>query len=185
MTVQVTEQTSVVRVVAGGTVTVSPPPVATVTVLEQPVGQPAAVQPTDVQVTGQGARGPQGPAGEDGAPGSGGGTTVRTAGGTILAFHAVWIDDQGFAEQASSSITAQGNRVLGVALTAALAGEQITVATDQLVDTTPVTWPAGPLYVAPDGSLTPTPPTAGYQLQIADATAASLLIIRPQFPIYL
>jgi hypothetical protein len=130
-----------------------------------------------------GVVGPQGPQGEPGESGSP--AITVTAGESIPAWHAVFIDTDGLAYLADSD-DAHGTAVLGVAKTAALTGETFPVAVDgDYLDTTPVTWTPGPVYIGDTGVLTATPPVAGYQLWIATALTTTRLLVRPQFPIVL
>lgn len=167
-------------VVGGGTrtVVVRDPEQSTVA-----TGGPAAAITVDapdvVVVQGEGARGSQGPAGP-----SGGDAILATAGATVQAFHPVTIRGDGLAYPADALSTEDATRVAGLAATAALTGEQVTIiAAGEIIGPGP--YPVGPLFVASGGGLVPVPPVGGYQLWVAVALTSTRLLVRPHQPILL
>lgn len=136
-----------------------------------------------------GAQGDEGPRGVPGAPGPAGGAAMLVAGDTVQAFRAVRMEGDGLIRVADNDVPADGERLAGIALAAALVGESVEVALDgQIVDTSPTTYTLGPLFLGDDGALVSTQPTAAnasFAVQVAIALTPTQLLIRPQQAIYL
>lgn len=138
-----------------------------------------------VQIVHVGSVGATGPAGPQGPPGpGGGGATTVTASATVQAFSAVALDASGMAYMADQSTLTDANRVLGIAQTAALVGEQLDVTTTGIVIMSGLT--PGPQYVGVTGALTAAVPVApAYSLQVGFASDSTTLTVDVQFPITL
>lgn len=102
----------------------------------------------------------------------------------IPALHAVAINALGLAYPADSSLITDASRVVGVSVSAALPGEPVQIAVDEVL-ATPAVWTPGPLFVGVAGALSSLLTGASYQLQLGVALTASSLLVRPQFPIML
>lgn len=137
---------------------------------------------TDVETLILSDCGIQGPPGPPGPAGSGSVVQV-VAGETILPFHAVMVGPDGLGYLPDRDSLSDAFFVLGVATSAALAGEALGVATGGFLDG-PASWTPGPLYVGDDGVLTADLGLGAYDFEIAVAVTTSRLVIRPQPPIY-
>lgn len=123
--------------------------------------------------------------GVPGIPGPGGGATIMmVAASTIQAYHAVAVDGTGKVFMADYTTLTDFSIVLGIALTAALAGETVEVAFAGILNT-PALWAPGALYLGTAGTLVATPPTIDFHLQVAVAVSATQLIVRPELSIAL
>lgn len=123
--------------------------------------------------------------GVPGPPGPAGGTVTAIAASNINAFSVVALNSVGLAYMADKANLADANRILGIAAVSALTGGTLTVATTGILVTGAV-WTPGPLFVGTAGALTSTAPSApNYEFQVATAVSSSILIVSPQFPIFL
>jgi hypothetical protein len=90
------------------------------------------------------------------------------------------------AEYVSSGHTFDANRVLGMTLNAANAGDIVTVAVLGFVSEP--TWnltPDLPIYLGDDGYMTQTPPTEGFHLTLGVALSPTSIYIDIDVPIFL
>jgi hypothetical protein len=133
-----------------------------------------------VLVRGTGA---QGPAGQDA------GRITVTAGATLQQWSAVTIATDGLAYPADNDNPTHAWQTTGVTYTAALTGEEVQVAIGgAMLDTAPLTWTPGPLYLGENGALTSAVPTGGtdtFHLWVGTALTTTTVLVRPQAPIYL
>lgn len=129
-------------------------------------------------------------AGQRGAPGrpgtdTGGGiqTIVRTTGTTISALRIV------FESQARTfpvdPQTISVFQALGLAITSAATGTQISIQTQGFIDDSSWSWTEGIVWCGPNGVLTQTPPTSGWDFIIGFATSATRLYIDLNEPVLL
>lgn len=128
-----------------------------------------------------GQRGAQGRPGTD----SGGGiqTIVRTAGETISALRIVYESQaQAFITDPSTESVFQA---LGLAITSASAGAETTIQTQGFIDDSSWSWAEGVVWCGPNGVLTQTPPTTGWDFIIGFATSATRLYIDLNEPVFL
>lgn len=139
------------------------------------------VDVTEIIVSQVGSPGPQGPPGPSG---TGAGSTIDAiAAQTINALSVVLVAPDGSATVATSADDADGQAVVGVALTAALTGESLTIAlAGEVPSDAPL--PVGPIYLAADGSLTDDPDAGTYMLRVGYAIAPDRLIVRFETPIF-
>jgi hypothetical protein len=128
--------------------------------------------------------------GQRGAPGrpgtdSGGGvqTIVRTAGETISALRIVFESQQ--LVHPVNPTTEAVYQALGLALTSASIGTDITIQTQGFVDDAAWSWAEGHVWCGPNGTLTQTPPTSGWDFIIGFATSATRLYIDLNEPVLL
>lgn len=136
----------------------------------------------DVILVTAGEQGPPGPRGEPGP--AGGSAVVRTAGATISALRAVYERDGliyplDYRDEDSVAL------LLGIALTAADPGGEVTVQRSGALTDSSWTWSYGPLWLGVDGAITQTPPDDGFDVAIGVATAATSILLDIQPPIEL
>lgn len=129
-------------------------------------------------------------AGQRGAPGrpgtdSGGGvqTIVRTSGETISALRIVY-ESQQLAHPANPA-TESVFQALGLSITSASIGTDLTIQTQGFVDDSSWNWTEGHVWCGPNGILTQTPPTSGWDFIIGFATSATRLYIDLNEPVLL
>lgn len=129
-----------------------------------------------------GLRGATGRAGE---PGPAGGSMVqRVAGATVSALRVVYeLDDRVFALDYRD--TDHIDLILGVALTAADAGQALNVQRSGTIDDSAWSWTPGRIYLGAGGMLTQTPPEDGYSVLIGIAPAPTRINLYFQDPIEL
>jgi hypothetical protein len=136
---------------------------------------PAAAQIVEVIVPG-----PQGPAGD---------TTITLPAGSAVSGHRIITWESGEARHADPAVLADGRRVIGVSLNAALTGDPVIVRQSGLViDASLALIPGLPVFLGTDGALTQTPPAApaaAYALRIGSALADDTLLVRISQPISL
>lgn len=75
--------------------------------------------------------------------------------------------------------------VIGITVTAAIAGDDVSVMTSGKLSDPSWSWVAGPIYVGADGALTQTAPTTGFVQEVARAISPTDIIINIQPPILL
>ena len=75
--------------------------------------------------------------------------------------------------------------LLGIALTAAGAGGEVTVQRSGALTDSSWTWSYGPLWLGAAGAITQTPPDDGFDVAIGVATAATRILLDIQPPIAL
>lgn len=129
-----------------------------------------------------GVRGRPGPRGEPGP--AGGAAVLRTAGATVSALQAVYERDGlvyplDYRDEDSVSL------LLGIALTAAGTGGEVTVQRSGALTDSSWTWSYGPLWLGAAGAITQTPPDDGFDVAIGVATAATSILLDIQPPIEL
>lgn len=127
-----------------------------------------------VEVARQGPPGPQGPAG--------GSTMQLTAGATLSALVVVYEED-GSVFALGKDDDANIDQLLGLTVTAADAGNQITVQRLGSVDNSGWAWTAGRVYLGAGGALTQTPASTGNDVLIGRAVSATRLLLDLQDPI--
>jgi hypothetical protein len=128
-----------------------------------------------------GQRGAQGRPGTD----TGGGiqTIVRTAGSTISALRVVYESQaKVFAVDPQTLSVFQA---LGLAITSATTGTDISIQTQGFIDDQSWSWTEGIVWCSPTGALTQTPPTSGWDFIIGFATSATRLYIDLNEPVLL
>jgi len=107
------------------------------------------------------------------------------AANTIPIHSAVILTSTG-ADIASSSNVTHASKVIGISSTSALQNTTISVATSGDIIEPSWTWIEGnPIYLASNGSLTQTPPTSGFILQVGMAATPIKMLIQIKFPIIL
>lgn len=128
--------------------------------------------------------------GQRGAPGrpgtdSGGGvqTIVRTAGETISALRIVYESEE--LAHPVNPATESVYQALGLAITSGSIGTDITIQTQGFVDDSAWSWTEGHVWCGPNGVLTQTPPTSGWDFIIGFATSATRLYIDLNEPVLL
>lgn len=128
-----------------------------------------------------GQRGSQGRPGTD----TGGGvqTVVRIAGETVSALRVVF-ESQAHAF-ATDPATESVYQTLGLAVTSATAGAELTIQTQGPIDDSSWNWAEGFVWCGPSGVLTQTPPTSGWDFIIGFATSATRLYIDLNEPVLL
>lgn len=128
-----------------------------------------------------GQRGAQGRPGID----SGGGiqTIVRTAGETISALRIVY-ESQELTHPVDPA-TESVFQALGLAITSSSIGSDITIQTQGFVDDLGWSWTEGHVWCGPNGILTQSPPTSGWDFIIGFATSATRLYIDLNEPVLL
>lgn len=121
---------------------------------------------------------------EPGGGGGGGGSSTITAfaAQNISAYKVVGLNSLGQAYLVDFSVLADQYVVAGIAMFSAITGDPLNIITDGLL-VTGALWTPGPKFLGAVGTLTDTPPTSGFFLQVASAPNASELIVRPQTPI--
>ena len=133
----------------------------------------------------QGQIGPQGVQGEKGDPGEGGiGGTINRTAATILSGHRVIATDvNGEAIYADKDTPSHVGKVLGICTHAAIAGATIVIqAFGEFTEPT-WNWTAGsPIYLGANGTLTQTPPTTGFLLEVAFALTSTSIFISIKQP---
>lgn len=128
-----------------------------------------------------GQRGAQGRPGTD----SGGGvqTIVRSAGETVSALRIVYESSQ--LVHPVNPATDSVFQALGLAITSGSTGAEITIQTLGFVDDSAWSWTEGIVWCGPNGVLTQTPPTTGWDFIIGFATSATRLYIDLNEPVLL
>lgn len=119
----------------------------------------------------------QGPPGPPGAPGPAGGAAVqRLAGESLSALRMVYeLDGQVFV--LSSADAAHIDLLLGLALTAAPAGNATNIQLIGAVDDAAWSWTPGPIWLGINGALTQTPPASGFDVRLGAAVSATRVIL--------
>lgn len=120
-----------------------------------------------------------------GIPGPPGGTVLqRKAGEVISALRAVYeLDGSVFYLDPEDS--GHVDLLLGIAITSAPSGQLLNVQRAGVLDDLSWRWAPGPVWLGPLGSLTQSPPTAGYDLLIGSAVSATRINLNLQDPIEL
>ena len=128
----------------------------------------------------------QGPPGPPGPPGMPSGLIIqRKAGQDTSALVAVYEDMFGAVWPASQDIEADVLALLGVTLSAAVAGQSVNVQRFGFVDDTNWSWQPGRVFLGANGQLTQTAPATGHDVLIGNAVSATRLILNIQDPIEL
>lgn len=142
--------------------------------------QVIVIQSGILQVVTQGAQGPRGPAGPSAEQ------FVRTAATNVGGHRMVFSDANGEVSHASNLNPAHLNKVLGLSLNAASAGDPVTVLRNGSAALVGWNWDESlPLYLADDGLLTQTPPASGYSLIVGFAETPTTVFVRLREPIIL
>lgn len=128
-----------------------------------------------------GARGEQGPAGA-----SGGSLLTRTAAENISALYAVVSTTGDNVVVASPATPSHFGKVVGVATTAATAGQSVNIQRADIIDATGLTLTQGqPVFIGSDGLLSMTPPATGWWQIIGFATSTTQIDILIREPVRL
>lgn len=132
-----------------------------------------------------GATGATGPAGEKGDPGPAGDTSVsRTAGETISALRALYeLDGEVFVLDYRDEDHI--HLLLGISLTAGVAGNPINVQRFADITDSAWGWTPGRVYLGVSGALTQTPAADGFDVLIGSAVSATRITLNLQDPIHL
>lgn len=112
--------------------------------------------------------------------GGGGGMFIGSAAETIFQYRVVALNSSGTLFLPDNFDLAETKAVLGIALSAGLIGDPVTVQTDGVLATGSLWTPGAEYFLGTSGILVSTPPTSGNWLQIAFANSATELIVRPQ-----
>jgi hypothetical protein len=126
-------------------------------------------------------QGQPGPPGTDAAEAR----ASRVAGETLSALRGVWEDDAGAVWRLDASDAAHIALFAGITITAATAGDDVTIQRAGVLDAAGLNLTPGPVWLGTNGALTQTRPTSGFFLLLGAATAASRLILSPSLPIRL
>lgn len=119
------------------------------------------------------AAGPPGPLGPPGPPSP----DLHLVATTPISGHRAVRAVPGGAAVAGTA-TAEGARVIGIAVAAVAAGELVTIrATGELVEPS-WAWAPGPIYLAPDGALTQIPPSDGAVIELGVALTPTSMLVR-------
>jgi len=125
--------------------------------------------------------------GAQGRPGTDAGddvqTVIRTAGETVSALRIVF-ESQLLAHPVNPA-TSSVFQALGLTLTAGSTGSALTIQTQGFVDDAGWSWAEGHVWCGPNGTLTQTPPTSGWDFIIGFATSATRLYIDLNEPVLL
>ena len=140
------------------------------------------LQQQDLQLVEQGGQGPPGP---PGVPGPAGGSALqRVAGETLSALRAVYeLDGEVFV--LDSGDADHIDLLLGITLTAAAAGDPVTVQRSGVIDDAGWSWTPGRVWLGVDGRLTQTPPANGFDVLIGSAVSATRITLNLSDPIEL
>lgn len=124
-----------------------------------------------VEITAPGPQGPQG------IPGPAGGSTVQGVSGENLGGNRVVRVSDGLYYYADSSDVTHEGSVIGITIASSVMGESVDVQT--LGEMVEPSWSFtdGPVYLGTSGTLTQTPPSGGFSLQIGVATSATSILI--------
>lgn len=120
-----------------------------------------------------------------GIPGPEGGATLqRRAGETISALRVVYErNNRVFYLDASDDDHI--DLLLGISVTSAPAEELLNVQRSGVIDDSSWTWLLGPIWLGSAGTLTQSPPAAGYDVLIGSAVSPTRIILNLQDPINL
>ncbi|MDR2365424.1 MAG: hypothetical protein LBD68_06155 [Zoogloeaceae bacterium] len=111
----------------------------------------------------------------------------RVAGVALSALKAVWEDEDGKVWPLDCRDAAHVDFFVGITLTAAQAGGDITLQSDGELDASGLNLAPGPVWLGENGALTQIPPEASgtVDLYLGAATAGSRLMLSPAEPIFL
>lgn len=128
-----------------------------------------------------GQRGAQGRPGAD----TGGGVqaVVRTGGETISAYRVLY-ESRGRVYLAQTQISTI-LQVVGLSVSAGATGADVVVQTAGVIDDPSWSWLEGLVFCGPNGVLTQTPPTAGWELVVGFASSATRLNLDFDEPVFL
>ena len=108
------------------------------------------------------------------------------AGEAISALKIVRLDSPTTVKIGDSSSTYEDAKVIGVAISAAALGVNIDVQSFGELNDAFFSFPLNaPLYLSPTGTITDTPPTSGYNVQIGHSLGAGSIFVKVQEPIEL
>ena len=124
------------------------------------------------------AQGPMGPPG----PSPANPYQTYTAGEDIVGRRFVRVEN-GVALYATHTDTLLYGRVVGISVTSAVNGTDVTVLLSGFMDEPTWTWTPGLIWVGANGALVQTPPTSGIVWPVARATSATRIYIQPFQPI--
>lgn len=128
-----------------------------------------------------GTQGPPGPPGP-----AGGQALVKTADVTLSGHRVVRATSALGVNYADNQTPSHAATVVGVTTGAALLGAAVIVqVSGEIVEPSWAWTPNLPVYCGPNGTLTQTPPSSGWLLEIGFAVAATQLFIRAKTPIFL
>ena len=126
----------------------------------------------------------QGPAGPRGLPGPAGGTSViYEAGESISALKVIKLV-AGLAYVASSDDLTDDDLVVGVAVTGADVGQDVTVQLSGTLQDNVWNWAPGALFLGLSGDITQTPPTSGVLVKVGAPINSNKILIRIWPPIH-
>lgn len=124
-----------------------------------------------------GPPGPQGPAGPSG------GIISLPTNSTISIHKAVVVNNSGFVEYASADNILTAKSVVGITTQSAGAGANVNVQTAGDVEDSTWSWTAGlPIYLGLNGFLTQDQNVGLFQLQVANASSATKIIVGIKMP---
>lgn len=129
----------------------------------------------------------QGPPGRPGDPGPAGGSFLqRVASETLSALVVVWEDEFGRVRALDSTDEDHIFLLLGIATTAASAGNYLNVQRSGAIEDDAWSWSAGQrIYLGVHGALTATPPNSGFDVLIGTALSPKRIALNLQDPIEL
>lgn len=148
-------------------------------VIVQTLANQVVVSPTTnvIEVRSPGIQGPPGPASEQ---------ITRTAASNVGGHRIVVSDASGQVSHASNTNAAHLQKVLGISLNAASAGDPVSVLRAGAATMVGWNWNVSlPLYLAEDGLITQTPPSSGFSLIVGFAETPTSVIVRFREPIIL
>lgn len=109
------------------------------------------------------------------------GRLIMQAGAAISGHRALMVLPAGGVAHADPSLA--GFEFVGISTGAAAAGAQVQVVESGVITEPSWAWtPALPIYVAPSGNLTQTPPSSGTLQQVAVALSATAILVQPFIP---
>ncbi|MDP2431267.1 MAG: hypothetical protein Q8O33_04495 [Pseudomonadota bacterium] len=133
---------------------------------------------TEIELIEVAAQGPAGPAGANGAPGTGGVQTITLTAARDLSGHRIVVATATGADYADPATPAHADAMIGLTTGAALSGDDVTVlAAGELVEPSWSWTPGLPLYAAPSGLLSHTPPASGWVQIVATAITPTRLLL--------
>ncbi|EIK96041.1 hypothetical protein PMM47T1_13815 [Pseudomonas sp. M47T1] len=121
--------------------------------------------------------------GAQGVPGESTPTVTRQAAADTSALRLVY-ESQALAylvDPAAETIF----QVVGISLNGAALGADLAIQTEGFIDDSGCSWTEGLVFAGPNGTLTQTPPTSGYELVVGTASSPTRLNIHLEEPVLL
>lgn len=115
---------------------------------------------------------------------TGGESVVRTAGETISALKAVY-ELGGLVYALDSQDVLHAPLYIGLALSAATAGNDIVIQRAGTIDDSGWSWPGGEVFVGLAGALTAVPPVSGFKLIVGNSPSPQRINLTFDTPVYL